>query len=312
MPVVCPPQEEQQAITRFLKAQDHLFRKFIRNKRRLIELLKEQKQNVINQAVTRGIDPNVKLKPSGVEWIGDIPEHWISRKFKHCAKFFSGGTPSKGNEGYWRGDIPWVSPKDMKTDRIYDAEDHITEEAVNSSATSIIDVGSLLLVVRSGILRRTIPIALVQRRVAFNQDIKAILPNRKLILPEYLHATIIGCEKRLLEIWSKVGATVESLEYEYFANSYLPLPPIEEQQAILDHIQEKSVEIDQAITRAQREIELMREYRTRLISDVVTGQVDVRGIDVPEVAEDELLVLDEDTGESDEVMDVELEAEVEQ
>lgn len=82
MPVVCPPQEEQQTIARFLKAQDRLFRKFIRNKRRLIELLKEQKRNVINQAVTRGLDPKVKFKPSGVEWIGDIPEHWEVRRLK--------------------------------------------------------------------------------------------------------------------------------------------------------------------------------------------------------------------------------------
>jgi type I restriction enzyme S subunit len=299
MPVVCPPQEEQQAIARFLKAQDCLFRKFIRNKRRLIELLKEQKQNIINQAVTRGCDPNVKFKPSGVEWIGDIPEHWSTRKIKHLARFFSGGTPSKSVESFWRGTIPWVSPKDMKTDRIFDAEDHITDEAVANSATSIVNIGTLLLVVRSGILRRTIPIALVERPVSFNQDIKAVLPDTTFILPEYLQAIIVGCENRLLEKWSKVGATVESIEHEFFANTYLPLPPIDEQLEILEHIQEKSTEIDQVITRAQHEIELMHEYRTRLISDVVTGQVDVRGIDVPEVADEELLALEESAADAD-------------
>jgi type I restriction enzyme, S subunit len=90
MRVVCPPQDEQKAIARFLKAQERLFRKFIRNKRRLIELLKEQKQNVINQAVTRGINPNNKLKPSGVEWIGDIPEHWEVRRLKFLARIKNG------------------------------------------------------------------------------------------------------------------------------------------------------------------------------------------------------------------------------
>lgn len=90
MRVICPPWEEQQAIVRFLKAQNLMFRKFIRKKRRLIELLKEQKQNIINQAVTRGIDRNVKLKPSGVDWIGDIPEHWEVRKLKHIATMKSG------------------------------------------------------------------------------------------------------------------------------------------------------------------------------------------------------------------------------
>ena len=90
MRIICPPLSEQQAITRFLKAQDHLFRKFTRNKQRLIELLKEQKQNVINQAVTQGLNPNVKLKPSGVEWLGDIPAHWGLRKLKHVVTMKSG------------------------------------------------------------------------------------------------------------------------------------------------------------------------------------------------------------------------------
>ena len=85
--------------------------------------------------------------------------------------------------------------------------------------------------------------------------------------------------------------------------AFFPLPPLEEQRAIIAHINEKCADISQAISRAEREIELMREYRTRLISDVVTGQVDVRGIEVPEVVEEELLALDEDTAESDDVID---------
>ena len=109
MPVVCPPQEEQQTIARFLKAQGCLFRKFIRNKRQFIELLKEQKQNVINQAVTRGLDPKVKFKPSGVEWIGDIPEHWEVRRLKFLAtKFGSGVTPRGGATVYEKHGIPFL------------------------------------------------------------------------------------------------------------------------------------------------------------------------------------------------------------
>jgi len=84
-------------------------------------------------------------------------------------------------------------------------------------------------------------------------------------------------------------------DWTFIGNLKFAYPPVNEQQEILEHIQEKSAEIDQAITRAQHEIELMREYRTRLIPDVVTGQVDVRGIEVPEVAEDELLALEDDT-----------------
>ena len=99
------------------------------------------------------------------------------------------------------------------------------------------------------------------------------------------------------------GVTRFGLAQGAIKGAFFPLPPLEEQRAIIVHINEKCAEISQAISRAEREIELMREYRTRLISDVVTGQVDVRGIEVPEVAEEELLALEEDTGESDDVID---------
>ena len=97
MPIICLPQEEQTAITRFLKAQEYWFWKFIRNKRRLIELLKEQKQNFINQAVTRGLDSNVRHKPSDVEWIWDIPEHWEATKLKRVVSFNPSKSESRAN-----------------------------------------------------------------------------------------------------------------------------------------------------------------------------------------------------------------------
>jgi type I restriction enzyme, S subunit len=99
------------------------------------------------------------------------------------------------------------------------------------------------------------------------------------------------------------GVTRFGLAQGAIKGAFFPLPPLEEQRAIIAHINEKCAEISQAISRAEREIALMREYRIRLISDVVTGQVDVRGIEVPEVAEEELLALDEDTTDADDVID---------
>ncbi len=307
-----PALNEQYQITSFLDWKTAQINKFIHNKRRLIDLLKEQKQNVINQAVTRGLDPHVKLKPSGVEWLGDIPEHWEVRKFKHCARFYSGGTPSKAVESYWSGKLPWVSPKDMKTKFIDDAIDHISEEAVSSSAVGVIEAGHLLMVVRSGILRRSLPVGITCKRVAFNQDIKAIVVNPRYFCSEYLHALIEGCQRSLLEKWQKVGATVESIEHEFIANSYLPLPSIDEQGEILRWIEQESCLVDQAISRAQREIDLIREYRARLISDVVTGKVDVRGIKIPEVAKEELLALDDEAADTADMIEDETEMEVEE
>ena len=241
----------------------------------------EQKQAIIQRAVTRGLDPNVRLKPSGVPWLGDVPHHWEVRRVKSVMSFTGGGTPSKADLSYWRGDIPWVSPKDMKSDAITDAEDHITERAVTESSTKLVPAGSILMVVRSGILRRTIPIASCTREVALNQDMKALTPQGP-VDSQYFIRLVRGCEKALLTEWTKQGATVESIEHEFLANSSIPVPPLSEQSAIVQYIDAATASLDKAIDAARREIDLLREYRTRLIADVVTGKLDVRDVPVPE------------------------------
>lgn len=289
-----PSSMEQINITRFLRLKTAQINKFIKNKHAFIFLLKEQKQNIINRAVTRGLDPNVKLKPSGVEWIGDIPEHWDVIKFKNSGTFLSGGTPSKSIAAYWKGNIPWVSPKDMKSKYIFETIEHINEDAVLQSATALVEAGTLLMVVRSGILRRMIPVGIAKKKVAFNQDIKAIKVKTHSFESEFLFLLIEGCQKKLLEKWKKVGATVESIEHQFMANTYLPHPPLDEQKGIVEALKKATELIDQTLLHTEREIELMTEYRNRLISDVVTGKVDVRDIDVPEISEEELLVPEEE------------------
>ncbi len=285
--VAFPDHEEQTQIARFLDWKTAQIDRFIRNKRRLIELLKEQKQSLINQAVTGQIDvrtgkPYPEYKDSGVPWLGKVPAHWEIRKFKYLARFTSGGTPSKSVDSYWHGTLPWVSPKDMKSKEICDAEDHISERAVQDSATGIAKPDDLLIVVRSGILRRTIPVGIVKREVAFNQDIKAIAPKQETISSDYLLFLINGCDHLLREEWVKIGATVESIEYELMANTYLPVPTLAEQGGITDFCRRIEDFVCKTVSRTQREIDLIQEYRTRLIADVVTGKLDVRGVEIPE------------------------------
>ena len=295
-----PPLPEQTAIVRYLDHVDRRVRRLVRAKRKLIALLTEQKQAIIRRAVTRGLDPNVPLKDSGVEWLGELPEHWEVRKLKFEVTFRGGGTPSKEEPSYWCGQIPWVSPKDMKADVISDAEDHITEQAVFDSSTTLVPAGSILMVVRSGILQRTIPIAICDREVALNQDMKALSAKQRLDA-EYFVLMVRGCEKLLLREWTKQGATVESIEHEFLANSEIPLPPIPDQAAIVEYLDQTTADIETTITRAEREIELLNEYRTRLIADVVTGKLDVREVaaKLPEVdslaTEDEPAALDADS-----------------
>jgi type I restriction enzyme, S subunit len=276
-----PSLEEQTAIVRYLDHADRKVRHAIRARQQLVKLLTEQKQAIIQRAVTRGLDPNVCLKPSGVSRLGDVPEHWDIRRLKSVMSFTGGGTPSKAELSYWTGDIPWVSPKDMKSDAIADSQDHITQRAVTQSSTKLVPVGSILMVVRSGILQRTIPIASCTRDVALNQDMKALTPKGQ-IDSQYFIRLVRGCEKALLTEWTKQGATVESIEYEFLANSRIPVPPLSEQHAIVQYIDTATVDLDKAIDAAHREIDLLSEYRTRLIADVVTGKLDVRNVPVPD------------------------------
>jgi type I restriction enzyme S subunit len=261
---------------------DRRIRRYIRAKQKLIKLLEEQKQVIIHEAVTGQIDvrtgkPYPAYKDSGVEWLGQIPEHWSVRKLKYAVTFSGGGTPAKAESSYWAGSIPWVSPKDMKANAVLDTADHITEEAVASSATNVIPEGAVLMVVRSGILRRYIPVAINAVPVAVNQDMKVLRPNRDLI-NRYLLALVQGNQAALLTEWSKTGTTVESIEYELLANCRVPLPPLPEQAAIVRYLDDATANTDTAIAHARREIELLREYRTRLIADVVTGKLDVREV----------------------------------
>lgn len=275
MHITLPPHDEQSAIIRFLVYANRQIEYAIQSKRKLITLLNEQRQVIIHRAVTRGLDSHIRLKASGAGWLGDVPEHWEVRKLKFEMSFCGGGTPSKANSSYWNGNIPWVSPKDMKADVVDDAEDHITERAVAESSTRLVPAGSLLMVVRSGILQRTIPVALCSREVALNQDMKALNMKGKLGL-EYFVLLVRGCEKRLLTEWRKQGATVESIEHRFLANTKVPVPPLKEQEEIVSHVATETEPIRIAMNRARQEIDFIQEYRTRLITDVVTGKLDVR------------------------------------
>lgn len=145
-----------------------------------------------------------------------------------------GGTPSKANPAYWEGQIPWVSPKDMKSASIDSTEDHISVEAVANSATSIVQKGTILVVVRSGILAHTLPIATVTGPTAFNQDIKALIPNEELVDPDYLYWFVRSSAPLVLRQGVKKGATVHSLQAGFLERLQVPMPTRSAQRQIVD------------------------------------------------------------------------------
>jgi type I restriction enzyme S subunit len=300
MPSPVPPIEEQRNITKFLDAVGSKAQRFIRNKQRLIELLKEQKQNIINQAVTRGLDPNVKLKPSGVEWIGDIPGHWEMRKITHLYRQIgSGTTPQSGNADYYDGNIPWIISGDLTDGFLETTSKKVTDKAVQDYSTlKMYPEGSLVVAMYGATIGK---VSLTSIRACTNQACCVLSNPRNDINNKFMLQLFLKIKPDLVRMG--YGGGQPNISQDTIKGLRLPIPSIEEQGDIVTFIENETATIDYAITHAKREIELMREYRTRLISDVVTGQVDVRGIEVPEVAEEELLALDEDTTDADDVID---------
>ncbi|EJB8410368.1 restriction endonuclease subunit S [Acinetobacter baumannii] len=280
-----PNKIEYVNIVKFLDHETAKIDHLIEKQQQLIELLKEKRQAVISHAVTKGLDPNVPMKDSGVEWLGEVPEHWQLVPLKYLCTFSGGGTPTKDNLSYWTdGNIPWVSPKDMKTFWISETQDYITEKAVKESSTNTVEQNSLLMVVRSGILQRTIPIAINTVPVTMNQDMKALKFGKR-VLVEYIANLIHGNTVQLLLEWSKEGATVESIEHEYLANSLIPVPSLKEQEEITQVIAKKMKVYAELTEKAELQITLLQERRTALISAAVTGKIDVRNWQAPMVAE---------------------------
>jgi type I restriction enzyme S subunit len=270
-----PPPNEQAAIVRFLDWANGRLEQAIRAKRKVIALLNEQKQAIIDRAVTRGLDPNVKLKPSGVPWLGEIPVHWEVRKIKSLVKTIGGMTPNKGIERYWTGQTPWVSPKDMKVPEIFDSQDHISEAALVETSIEVVSEQAVLIVVRGMILARTFPTAVSRVPLTINQDMKALVPRPELSV-EFFRLLLSGIQRELLSLVEIAGHGTCCLRTDSWAAFCLPIPPLSEQRSITNHLETGLAKTERATSRLEREIDLLREYRTRLVADVVTGKLDVR------------------------------------
>jgi type I restriction enzyme, S subunit len=275
-----PPTAEQIYIANFLCRETIKIDALVAEQLRLMALLEEKRQAVISHTVTRGLNPHVPMKPSGIEWLGDVPEHWELPKLKGVASFCGGGTPSRENLAFWNGPIPWVSPKDMKVERIVGAEESITETGLLNSSSKLLPSGRVLMVVRSGILQHTIPVAINEVPVALNQDMKAIEFDVLRVQSGFFMRWVQGLNDLLILAWAKQGATVESIEQSYLENTVVPIPPMLEQTQILRYLESELAKIDTLISEAKRATDLLQERRIALISAAVTGQIDVRGATV--------------------------------
>ena len=275
-----PPPDEQVAIVRFLGWANGQLEKAIRAKRKVITLLNEQKLVIIHRAVTRGLDPSVPLKPSGISWIGDIPEHWKVRRLKSFAHFQSGdGITSLQIEPI--GKFPVYGGNGLR-----------------GYTSKYTHDGHYALIGRQGALCGNINFAMGK----FFASEHAVVPTLKV----GMNVVWFGNLLRIMNLnqYSQ-SAAQPGLAVERIKNLYAPIPPSNEQIAIVNGINSESSPITTATSRFEREIELLREYRIRLVADVVTGKLDVReaAAKLPDEVqalefEDDLIALEEDADSS--------------
>ena len=277
-----PPPDEQTTIVRYLDDADQRIRKYVSAKERLIALLEEERQAVIHQAVTRGLNPNVRLKPPGVEWLDDVPEHWETIQLGRIGSFSKGSGGTKDDE-VSRG-IPCVRYGDLYTTHKYfvdQTRSFISEEKLDQYTP--IRRGDVLFPASGETIEEIgkSAVNLIEPPMYCGSDLIIFRPTTP-IDPKfsgYLLDSAIAQDQK-----SRMGRGVSIMHI--YSNQlkylWLGLPPKDEQEAIAQHLDEVTNDIATALESARRQIELMEEYRTRLIADVVTGKTDVRSTQLSE------------------------------
>jgi len=280
MPLVCPPYDEQEKIVSFLQMKEIQIKRYIHTKRRQIDVLNEQKRAIINNVVTCGIDPNVPFRLSGIEWLGDVPEHWKIVRLKNIASVVLGKmlTPSPSNPNdrlkpYLRSaNIQWFKPKMDDVYEMWFSQKEMKNLRVIQGDVLINEGGD---VGRACLWNDEIKECYIQNSV---HKVTPYYNMRPIFL--FFQFFLMGKRGYLESIVNRVS--IGHLTREKLVSVPVVLPPIEEQDSIIKIIEEESTPIDNLIQQSLREIDLIREYRTRLINDVVTGKVDVRNIEIQE------------------------------
>lgn len=279
IPIVCPTHEEQEDILRFIGYHDQIFSRLIRNRRRLIEVLDEQKQDIISRIVTHGLDPDVPMHTTDIEWLDEIPDHWRMLKIKRIARI----NPSRTESSHLRQSDEKVVFLPM--------ENVSTQGEINSTELKpICEVWQGFSYFQRGdvVVAKITPcfengkgacLSHLPTKFGFGTTEFIVLRPSLEISAEYLYQCTKLSQFRLLGVESMTGAAGQQrISPEFIANFYIPVPPRSEQDEIVSTVKTETARFSATIEQAQREVDLIHEYRTHLIADVVTGRIDVRGL----------------------------------
>ena len=269
-----PTEIEQQAIADYLDIKTAQIDRKIELLTQKAALYGKLKQSLINETVTRGLDKTVPMKDSGVEWLGEIPAHWKVKRVKEVATVFNGATPKSSVIENWDGELHWVTTDDLgklNTKFITDTKRKITAKGYASCGATICPIGSVVISGRAPIGH----IGILSIKASSNQGCKTLVLNLKVANNLFVFYSLLSSKLKLEALGR--GTTFIELSTKELLLFNLSCPPLKEQQAIANYLDEKTAQIDQIIQTINSQIDKLKELRKALINDVVTGKIKITG-----------------------------------
>jgi type I restriction enzyme S subunit len=275
IPVTVPPPATQRAIADYLDRETARLDGLVATKERVLGLVMEKRRALITRAVTRGLDPRVPLRDSGIPWLGKIPAHWDIWKIGHFAAVGNGSTPSRDNVEYWTGGlIPWLNSSVVNQEEVTEADQFITETAFRECHLPLVKSGSVLVGITGQGKTRGQAVVL-SFEATINQHLAFITPKRGVADPWFLRWALFAAYDFLRSISDDAGGTKGALTCEEVSALKMPLPPIDEQCAIVAHIATETAKLDALRAATERTITLLKERRAALIATAVTGRMTI-------------------------------------
>jgi len=277
--VALPDVDEQIAASEFLDHETAKADALVAKYERLIELLEEKRLALITQAVTKGLDPTVPLKDSGVEWIGRIPEHWEIWKLFHAVKSIGSGTTPPVEERKWYdGGIPFVTTAELRETVIIEAAKTISESALKRfTSLKLYPAGSIGIAMYGATIGR---LGIFGIPATVNQAC-CVIQGSDILSSDYLYYWLMAKRNEIIALG--VGGGQPNISQEIIRNLRVPTPRVSEQVRIVNHIREATAPIANLVSKAQRAIDLVKERRSALITATVTGRADVKAYGAQEM-----------------------------
>lgn len=285
LPLLVPSAQEQQAIVDFLNYKTAQIDALIAKKQSLLDKLAEQRTALISQAVTKGLDPSVATRDSGAAWLDKIPEHWSTSRVKFVAKVGNGSTPSRDNPDYWfDGDFPWLNSSVVNREVVDSADQFVTGVALKECHLPIIEPPAVLVGITGQGKTRGMSSKLTFR-ATINQHLVYVKPYADSINVDYLHHIFERAYAYLRNESDAGGSTKGAITCSQIENLAIPLPPLAEQEQIVRFVDEDYSRISRLQKKVKAALQRLQEYRAALITNAVTGKIDVRDFCIPNTTE---------------------------